>query len=94
MPEHDHVGIECLNIFRRVSQRFTFGRAAAGAVEGNDIRAQSLRGHVEGHARSRARFEEKIDDGFSPERRNFFHAAGKRVFKRAGGGMNLLNLGE
>ena len=94
MAEDDHVRLEGLNILGGVAEGFALGRAAAGAVEGNYVCAQALGGHVKGHARAGTGLEEEVDDGFSAEGGDFFHAAREGAFKGNRSRVDLIDLGE
>ena len=94
MAEDDHVGLEGLNVLGGVAEGFALGRAAAGAVEGNDVGAQPLGGHVKGHPRAGAGFEEEIDDGFAAQGGDFFHAAREGAFEGNRRRVDLVDLGE
>ena len=92
MADDDHVGLQRLDILGGVAQRLAFGRRGAGAIEGDDIRAEPLGGHVEGHAGARARFEEEIDDSLAAQGGDLLHGATKDLLERRGGGVDLVDL--
>ena len=94
VADHDHVGLQRLDVFGRVAQGFALRGAAAGGVEGDNVGAQPLGGHVEGHPRPRAGLEEEIDDRLAAQGGYFFHAARQRALERGRGGVDLLDLGE
>ena len=94
VAEHDHVGIERLNVLRRIAQGLALGGAGAGGVEGYDVGAEALGGHLEGDARAGAGLEEKIDDGLAAEGRNLLHAAAEDFFESGGRRVDLFDLGE
>ena len=93
VSEDNHIGAEGADVFRRVAEGFALGGAGAGAVEGDDIGAEALGGHVEGHTGARAGFEEEVDDSLAAQRGNFLHASTKDFFEGGGGGVDLIDLG-
>jgi len=60
----------------------------------DDIGAEALRGHVEGHARARAGLEEKVDDCLAAQRRDFPHAAAEDLLEGGGRGVDLVDFLE
>lgn len=93
MPQHDHVGVERLDVLRGVAEGFALGRAGGGGVEGDDIGTQELGGHLEGDAGTGAGLEEEVDDGLAPEGGDFLDLAVKDAAERAGGVEDLVDLG-
>ena len=75
VPDHDHVGVQRLDVLGRVAQGLALLRGGARGVEGDHVRAQALRGHVEGHPRARARLQEEVDDRLAAQRGHLLHAA-------------------
>ena len=93
MAQDDHVGVERLDVLRGIAQRLALGRAGGGGVEGDDVGAEPLGRHFEGHAGAGARFEEEIDDRLPAQGGDFLDAAAEDLFERGGGRMDLFNLG-
>ena len=89
MADHDHVGPERADVLRRVAEGLAFGGAAAGGIEGDDIGAQALGGHLEGEAGTGARLEEKVDDGLPPQSAGLVPALAQSAFETGGDGVNL-----
>ncbi len=92
VAQHDHIGVERLDVLRGVAEGFALGGAGGSGVEGDDIRAQELSRHLEGNTRARARLQEKIDDGFAAERRDLLDLAIKNAAEGTSRGEHLLNL--
>lgn len=59
-------------MFWAVSRRFRPWSCCCWRRRGNDVGAQPLGGHVKGHPRAGAGFEEEIDDGFAAQGGDFF----------------------
>lgn len=93
VPEDNHVGPEGADVFGGIAEGFTFGGAGAGAVEGDDIGAEALGGHVEGHAGAGAGLEEQVDDGLAAQGGDFLHAPAEDFLEGGGGGVDLVDLG-
>ena len=92
---HDHVGVERLDVLRGVAQGLALGGAGAGGVERDDVGAEALGGHLEGHAGAGAGLEEEVDDRLAAQGGDFLHACAARiVLKARGGGVDLLDLGD
>ena len=94
VADDDHVRIERLDVLGGVPEGLALLGRRARRVERDHVRAQALRGHVEGEARARARLEEEVDDRLSPQRGNLLHVPPEDLLEGRRGGMDLLDLAE
>jgi hypothetical protein len=94
VPEHNHVGVQCLDVLRSVAQRFALGCGGTRTVERNDVGAEAFRRHVERHAGARARLQEQVDDGLAAQGGDSLDTALKDFLERGRGRVNLVDLGE
>ena len=93
VAQHDHVGVERLDVLRGVAQGLALGGAGGGGVEGDDVGAEPLGGHLERHAGAGARLEEEVDDRLAAQRGHLLHAALEDLLERRGGRVDLVDLG-
>lgn len=68
VTHHDVVRTECGDRLDRIQQRLSLAEAARTDIEIDDIRAQTLGRHLEGHARPSRVLEKEVDDRPAPER--------------------------
>ena len=94
VAQHDHVGLERLDVLRGVAQGLALGGAGGGGVEGDDIGAEPLGRHLERHARAGARFQEEIDDRLAAQRGHLLDAALQDLLEGGGGRVDLVDLGS
>ena len=72
VAQNENVGVQRLEIFRGVLERFAFGQTRSRRRDVDHVRAQTKRGQLERSARARARLDEKVDQRFALQRRDFF----------------------
>ena len=84
MSDHHHIVPHCLEISRRIDERFALRhtRARGGNVDG--IGRQSLFGELERDARARRILEEEIDDRRAAQCRHFFDRSFTDFLERLG----------
>ena len=81
----DEIGIERFQIARGVFQRLAFFERGSFGGEIDDVGGKPLLGKFETDARAGGRFDEKIDDRFAAQGRDFFDGAFADGFESARG---------
>ena len=85
MAQHDDVGLQRLEIERGILERFAFGQAGSRGGDVDDVRAQANGSELKRGARACARFDEKVDQRFAAQRRDFLDLAGADLLKSLSG---------
>ena len=92
MAQHDHVGVERLDILRGITESFPFGRTGGGGVKGDDIGAEKLGGHLKGNAGAGTGLEKEIHHRLAAERGDLLDLAVENATEGPGCSEDLLNL--
>src|SRR4051812_32201440 len=85
MADDDDVSVESFEVFDGVFEGFAFFQRRGVSREVDDIGGEALGGEFERDARAGGGVDEKINDGFAAEGRDFFYGAFADRFKLFGG---------
>jgi len=94
VAQHDHVGVERLDVLRGIAEGLTLRGAGVGGVERDDVGAQALGRHLEREAGARAGLEEEVDDGLAAQGGDLLLAAAELLLENGGELVDLVDLRE